>query len=233
MGSEDVEPVRHVNGLVEVPVYFADDGYLFVEDHKEWSKPSVEEITSISEKSVKVFNFHPIHVALNSSSFDAYESTKSSHREWKTVNKIQKQIFWNAEHAFADNSKTKIFMNLNNDQLLYYKTNGYIHLKGFLDIDYLKEIRLEAKACFCRQLTRIGYSLNKSSTEKDFEQWLYRLFNEDYDAFLGAAKLCQHTISLFRLSTNNGLINILKGVGIKQPVICVKPIIYFNSRTYF
>ena len=121
-------------------------------------------------------------------------------------------------------------MNLNNDQLLYYKTNCYVRLKGFLDIDYLKEIRLEAKACFTRQLTRIGYSLNKSSTEKDFEQWLYRLFNEDYDAFLGAAKLCQHTVSLFRLSTNHGLINILKEVGIKQPVICVKPIMYFNSR---
>ena len=79
-------------------------------------------------------------------------------------------------------------------------------------------------------LTRIGYSLNEASTEEDFEQGLYELFNEDYDAFLGAAKLCQHAISLFRLSTNHELINILKGVGIKQPFICVKPIIYFNSE---
>lgn len=121
-------------------------------------------------------------------------------------------------------------MKLKNDQLLYYKTNGFVLLKSVLDVDYLKEIRLEAKECFSRQLTRIGYSLNEASTEKDFEQGLYRLFNEDYDAFLGAAKLCQHAISLFRLSTNHELINILKGVGIKQPVICVKPIIYFNSR---
>lgn len=92
-GVKSVEPFRHVNGLVEVPVYFADDGYLFVKDHKEWSNPSVEEITSISEKSVKVFNFHPIHIAINSSSFDAYESTKSSHREWKTVTKIRSKSF--------------------------------------------------------------------------------------------------------------------------------------------
>ena len=92
-GVKGIHPFRHVNGIVEVPVYFADDAYIFVEDHKRWNNPSVEEITSISEKSVKVFNFHPIHIALNSSSFDAYESTKSSHREWKTVTKIRSKSF--------------------------------------------------------------------------------------------------------------------------------------------
>ena len=84
-GVKGIHPFRHVNGMVEVPVYFADDAYIFVEDHKEWSNPSVEEITSISAKSVKVFNFHPIHIALNSSSFSTYESTKSFHRDWETI----------------------------------------------------------------------------------------------------------------------------------------------------
>jgi len=92
-GVKSIQPVRHVNGLVEVPVYFADDGYLFVEDHKGWNNPSVEEITSISEKSVKVFNFHPIHIALNSSSYATYESTKSSHREWDSIAGIRSSSF--------------------------------------------------------------------------------------------------------------------------------------------
>ncbi|MDG1326162.1 MAG: hypothetical protein P8P49_10365 [Opitutales bacterium] len=86
MGAvKSIQPFKHVNGLVEVPVYFADDGYLVVNNHQEWSNPSLEEITSISTKAVKVYNFHPIHIALNSSSFTAYESTKSSHREWDSI----------------------------------------------------------------------------------------------------------------------------------------------------
>jgi len=92
-GIKSIQPVRHVNGLVEVPVYFADDGYIFVEDHKEWSNPSVEEITSISSKSVKVFNFHPIHVALNSSSLVTYESSKSSHHKWDAIADIRSSSF--------------------------------------------------------------------------------------------------------------------------------------------
>jgi hypothetical protein len=86
MGSvKSIQPVRHVNGVVEVPVYFADDGYLFVEDHKEWSNPSQEEILGNPECSVRVYNFHPIHIALNSQSFDDYDSTRDSHRSWKAI----------------------------------------------------------------------------------------------------------------------------------------------------
>ena len=86
MGSvKSIQPVRHVNGVVEVPVYFADDGYLCVEDHKEWSNPSQEEILGNPEYSVRVYNFHPIHIALNSQSYDDYDSTRDSHRSWKTI----------------------------------------------------------------------------------------------------------------------------------------------------
>ena len=92
-GVKSIQPVRHVNGLVEVPVYFADDGYLFVEDHKGGNNPSVEEITSISEKSVKVFNFHPIHVALNSQGFERYDSTRKSHHSWKEIQSVRSEGF--------------------------------------------------------------------------------------------------------------------------------------------
>lgn len=92
-GAKSIEPVRHVNGLVEVPVYFADDGYLFVEDQKGWNNPSVEEIMSISEKSVKVFNFHPIHVALNSQGFERYDSTRKFHHSWKEIESVRSEGF--------------------------------------------------------------------------------------------------------------------------------------------
>lgn len=121
-------------------------------------------------------------------------------------------------------------MKLSQSQLLSYKTDGFLLLKDVLSKDYLAEIRQEAKECFLRQLAHRGYSLTEPISEREFEQALYRLFKEDYEAFVGAAKLCQHAISLFRLSASHEVIDPLHGVGISQPAICVKPIIYFNSR---
>jgi phytanoyl-CoA hydroxylase len=121
-------------------------------------------------------------------------------------------------------------MKLNADQIRSYKTDGFLLLRNVLPKTFLEDIRKEAKSCFLHQLTCRGYSLSESSTEKDFEQALYRLFNDDYDAFVGAAKLCQHAISLFRLSASEEVIGSLREVGVEQPAICVKPIIYFNSR---
>ena len=121
-------------------------------------------------------------------------------------------------------------MKLNADQIRSYKTDGFFLLRNVLPKTFLEDIRKEAKSCFLHQLICRGYSLSESSTEKDFEQALYRLFNDDYDAFVGAAKLCQHAISLFRLSASEEVIGSLREVGLEQPAICVKPIIYFNSR---
>ncbi len=121
-------------------------------------------------------------------------------------------------------------MKFSQDQLLTYKKKGFLLLKGALKKDYLSDIRQEAKSCFLRQIAYRGYSLNIGNSEKDFEQALYRLFRDDYEAFIGAAKLCQHAISLFRLSASDEVINPLQTLGIRQPAICVKPIIYFNSR---
>ena len=84
-GLEVIQPIKHVNGLVEVPVYFADDGYLFVEDHGKWKNPSEMQILAVQPDSVKVYNFHPIHIALNSNSFTLYNSTRPDHRDWKAI----------------------------------------------------------------------------------------------------------------------------------------------------
>lgn len=91
-GVKNIQPFKHVNGLVEVPVYFADDGYLLVKNHKQ-NNPCLAEITSIPTKAVKVYNFHPIHIALNSSSFTAYQSTKRYHREWDSIAGIRGSAF--------------------------------------------------------------------------------------------------------------------------------------------
>jgi len=88
-GVNIIQPSRHVNGIVEVPVYFADDGYIFVSDHNGWKNPSMEELCRNSELGIKVFNFHPIHIALNTNSFFQYDKTREAHTDFTKLTELK------------------------------------------------------------------------------------------------------------------------------------------------
>ncbi|MBX3486368.1 MAG: hypothetical protein KF798_00485 [Candidatus Paracaedibacteraceae bacterium] len=70
---DHIQPINHLtpNGILKrVPVYWADDYELL--------KPKISSsfITNIQNPGLKVFNFHPIHIYLNSPSFAFYETVK-------------------------------------------------------------------------------------------------------------------------------------------------------------
>jgi hypothetical protein len=91
-GIDTIQPFRHVNGIIETPVYFADDGYIYINDHKKWDNHSMDRVLSKNEY-IKVYNFHPIHVALNTNSFSFYNKTRESHRNWEELIKIRSNEF--------------------------------------------------------------------------------------------------------------------------------------------
>jgi len=71
---ECIKPFFDRCGLLQIPIFFEDGGYL-----KAHGVPSVCDILPhINEKGVYVFNFHPIHLALNSCSFDKIHKIKRS-----------------------------------------------------------------------------------------------------------------------------------------------------------
>lgn len=120
---------------------------------------------------------------------------------------------------------------MNNEQILNaYKKDGYYIFKNYLSPESVNCILLEAKEVFTRQIVKNNISDGNFSSQKDFEQSLYSLFKVNYDAFLGAAKLCQHTISMHRLAVSDDVMRLLEILGLTKPSICVKPIMYFNSR---
>jgi phytanoyl-CoA hydroxylase len=110
-----------------------------------------------------------------------------------------------------------------------YLTNGLVVLKDFFSISDIDAIRNEAKHIFSIQLKKHNISLGTES-ESDFEQALYKLFNINYNAFLGAARATQQMIGLFSLTCSENIKQVLNSIGLLNPVICVKPIIYFNSK---
>jgi hypothetical protein len=80
----DIRPFSIWNGLVRVPHSFEDDLYLLSRSNCD-STNAVSISTHVSESFMsdhkfQVFDFHPIHIFLNSENLDRYESTREIHR---------------------------------------------------------------------------------------------------------------------------------------------------------
>lgn len=109
-----------------------------------------------------------------------------------------------------------------------YFRNGLVIVKDFFSKEEIDRVRNEAKAIFGIQIKKNHIPFN-ASNDVEFEQALYTLFKTNYEAFLGAAKAAQQMIELFDLTCSKQIKDLLSSIGIAQPVLCVKPIIYFNS----
>jgi hypothetical protein len=75
-GSNNIHPFWQINGLVETPVFFADDGLLYQKLNSMPEFDIYSEIVSDSWAGVQVYNFHPIHVYLNTNHLDLYAKAR-------------------------------------------------------------------------------------------------------------------------------------------------------------
>jgi hypothetical protein len=69
----DLRPWRLWNGLLRVPHFWEDDATCL---YRQWTPMA----TLLSRPGLKVFNFHPIHVFLNTEDLDRYERTRPWHQ---------------------------------------------------------------------------------------------------------------------------------------------------------
>lgn len=91
-GVNTIQPFSHLNGVVEAPVYFADDGFIWEADRHGWNENSKRFSFKGIDNYLCVYNFHPIHIALNTHSFDFYNSTRERHKEISGINEIKNRI---------------------------------------------------------------------------------------------------------------------------------------------
>ena len=117
------------------------------------------------------------------------------------------------------------------NDLIFFKKNGYLCLKSFFPEDKIIQVLEDSKNVFLRQFIRKKYvdefSIN-SLTDDKFNQFLYRLFDDDLACFSNCGKQIQHLISLHSLSLDDKIISILNQIGISAPVISTRPVLYFN-----
>lgn len=88
-GVNNIQPFYHINGLVEVPIYYADDGEIFLNDDKSIPRLKSNFDSTQELKGIRVLNFHPIHITLNSSSYKQYESAKLNQHSYREMLKLK------------------------------------------------------------------------------------------------------------------------------------------------
>jgi ectoine hydroxylase-related dioxygenase (phytanoyl-CoA dioxygenase family) len=76
----------------------------------------------------------------------------------------------------------------------------------------------------------LGIATSLPEKEDEFSACMFELFKRNESRFIQAGKLCQHLISLHRLSLHDELVAKLQDFGLAFPTICTRPVIYFNSR---
>ena len=72
-----LKPFTHFSGLTRLPFFFEDDAWAQEENH-----PSVEDHMLGDEDSLKIFNFHPIHLYLNMETMERYNRVKPYYHEF-------------------------------------------------------------------------------------------------------------------------------------------------------
>lgn len=94
----NIVPLNHCSGSIRFPVFFEDDIYARYKGN--WSFSGIQ--THFETPGLKLINFHPIHICLNTPDFEFYNSTK------------QKDLSnWNS-YVFAGNGTYTFLEDLSN-----------------------------------------------------------------------------------------------------------------------
>ena len=84
--ESDLMPYKHFTGITRYPVFFDDSVYLRL--NKEERKRNIELMFKLlSTQGLKIFDFHPIHIYLNTPSQKYYENFKK-HYDGKDIDKF-------------------------------------------------------------------------------------------------------------------------------------------------
>jgi hypothetical protein len=73
------KPYREITGMIRVPYFWEDDVHVMAMERG--LAPPWNAETMLDATGLKVFDFHPIHVFLNTESMDRYARSRASHRD--------------------------------------------------------------------------------------------------------------------------------------------------------
>src|SRR5581483_1844123 len=111
-----------------------------------------------------------------------------------------------------------------------YRRNGFVVASELFARDEVADLLNDARGVFRRQFAAHQIPLEEPATEPAFLDAMERLFQRDIQAFMNAGKQCQHLISLHRLALDERILSVVRGLGLSDPNISTRPVLYFNHQ---
>jgi ectoine hydroxylase-related dioxygenase (phytanoyl-CoA dioxygenase family) len=112
----------------------------------------------------------------------------------------------------------------------FYKKHGFLIVRNLFDKEHIQHITNQAQNIYKTQMMKLNLISNLNINNQDFEDNIKILFTNNFDTFLNCGKQCQHIIDLWKLSLDDKIINIIKFLGIKNPNISTRPVLFSNSK---
>ena len=116
-----------------------------------------------------------------------------------------------------------------NEDRRKFLQQGFLLKKGFIGPERPQDLLDEVKQIFLTQMKQAGIETSFDiSDERRFTQAMAALFKADFEAFVNCGKQAQHTMNLHRLSLDSRIEDLIHSVGLKNPNICTRPVLFFN-----
>lgn len=100
--------------------------------------------------------------------------------------------------------------------------NGFYIYRDFFPKEYIENVKTKAQEVFEIQFNNFKYT-------GSFQDNIIRLFGEQEAVFINCGKIIQQGLfELYKLPLEDKLTNELKQLGLEFPVMCTRPVMFFN-----
>jgi phytanoyl-CoA hydroxylase len=111
-----------------------------------------------------------------------------------------------------------------------FRQDGFLLIKNYLDKSTVENIYREAREIFATQIKHVTGRTVDINNRDEFENAMFEFFEKDFTAFRNTGLTVQHCLSLHQFAVSEKIVNLLKEIGIEQPVVGARPAMQFNSR---
>jgi phytanoyl-CoA hydroxylase len=110
-----------------------------------------------------------------------------------------------------------------------YRESGSVLVPGLVSQGGAQGLRADAWRVFRRQLERHGLIGPGAVSEAELTSALYTYFRDHTAEFVSCGKQIQHLVALHRLSLSDDVLAVVSQLGLDDPNISVRPVMFFNN----
>ena len=81
----------------ECPIYFSENTQLVIQQKGGVDLADIGNLGQVDKDELRVLDFHPIHIVLNTKSYEQYEISRHVHSDWKQLDAYRNETTEGAE----------------------------------------------------------------------------------------------------------------------------------------